>query len=1323
MAFGGRELRLILSIQSYGTSNFAKVRRDIYALERAAKTANMNQLAVQEQMVRKTEQLARTQDRISRIEQAAILKKASLQNRAMKSELAYRNKIANQAIAIENAVTAKRIQVGRSRGTLANMQGTGTMKFGLADSRILTQRMNLENKISSIQRSGIGFQAQAFRNQASQLEITKKITAAKGSVAELDSADATALEAAGHKLKVLSLRYAALRKDAEKISATQAAMPAQIAAVESQLVTVLRQEELISRQKFEQAAALGRQAELVGVQEGQLEAIIARQAEIAVEVARISKEEALINPELEAQLVSLNAQNVALERQRLLAVEIAAEIERMGTYRMRDAAAADAAAVRQQRLQKLEAKTRAVAHVGRAAQFTGLIGTAGFILAGSAAANFNQQLTLAATQTRKVSEPLAIVVKRTYQLEHGFDAAGKHVKGILDLMNEFPATADDMAKSAYDIYSGMQVSFKGGLDLLKVFNQLAVATGGDLPTATNAGITVLNDFAGAGKNVNKTLNLMVSIIRFGRMHLDEFNQMLNKVAPAAQASGQSLKDVSGAMAFLTTRVPSQAQASTGLARLLQTFRDPDFQKGTFKFGVDITKGAGAVGKLKSLPVILNSMAKSFALFQTKGGPGQLFKELTSVGAGSGQGRQSRIEAINAYTLLIKNIKDYNAIQKLTVGDTTEFNSALKAMSASPGVRWEVFINQMRAFVIIIGEVALPVLLKFAGYLANAAHWFENLSKHTQNLIIKLGVFGSIGLLVGGTIVSLGANLTALIINLGLTRTAMATMGVEAEAAAIKTSFLRSSLQLLTGIGIIAIPIVIQLLKGGEPGLWMLLGSALAGAAGGFMIGGPLGAGVGAIALPLTIEIIAQFQKPNKTKAQKAYDEYYSEWKKMHPAISSTKGAVKSRLLNPPMSFEDWLHINPQYQKTEKGTKKHLTEMEKFERRYNKLLKGFNKELLGNIKDQQNQLQSTYDQQNATTNKAHQNALALEKAHANAIQAARENMNQKIKTAVDKLASIYDNFEQMNKQALGSIAQGPTMQGILGNIFGGINDTLRQFGVQIPIPFQILRQDLDQQMKYFKRWRKDLDKLTKRGVPIKLVQELQQMGPEKGISIAEGLLGTSPSKLNKYVKDYNTINKAVSTAAQTDMKAQLTEWEKHGKNIAWAIINGLSESAALLGRKFKTYVTDNFGQILRTEFATEVATAMKNAMEDIKAQAAADAAATAAATAGVRGVRGVRGVAPGVNRKWPGALSEAQARAALLTSKQPFRGGWSQIPPVYDPFLGTGQAGRPTRPSLPARTLQSVHYHDHTTINGPMDKQMEGWIKKRDFQRRTRGQHR
>ena len=146
------------------------------------------------------------------------------------------------------------------------------------------------------------------------------------------------------------------------------------------------------------------------------------------------------------------------------------------------------------------------------------------------------------------------------------------------------------------------------------------------------------------KNIDETLNLMVATVRYGRMRLEDFNNMLNKVAPAAAAAGNSLEDVAGAMALITTRQPSQRQAATGIARLFQVFQDPDFQEGIRKASIGVVDIVKAGGGLKPLPVIVNDIADAFEEVSTQKGAAQLFRQLTAVGRGSGRGLRSTIEA-------------------------------------------------------------------------------------------------------------------------------------------------------------------------------------------------------------------------------------------------------------------------------------------------------------------------------------------------------------------------------------------------------------------------------------------------------------------------------------------------------------------------------------------------------------------------------------------------------------------------------------------------------------------------------------------------------
>lgn len=1215
MAFGGRELRLILSIRSYGTTEIQRLRRDILSLSASTKAANVMQAAVQDHIVRKSQQLVRIQDRIAAIEQGTAARRLTLASRAERSNMRFaqrRASVAQKEVALANAAAAKRLQIGRTQDRAVAMQGSGMERLAVQEARLGTTRMRIQNQIAAQGVTQLNLESRTLSNKASILGAERRLIGLRGKNVDLERMATGSLSGFGRRTKELAFRYRAALKSSEALLLTQRQLPKQAALLEAQLGAINQQERLITAQKLEQAAAIGRQMELVALQQGQLAAIETRQAEIQAEIAMIDKEEALVNKELAQQLALLEEENIQLQRAKVQAGELAGEIALGQGPMMARAKAADAMIARQNKLLRLETQLRTVSQGFRAMQFGGLLGTALFSVTAASFANFNKQLVLAATQARDIDAPLAQVGVRAKQIQDGIHGAGVDIEGITDLMQQFPASGEDMAKAAYDIYSSMDVSFGGGLKLLKSFNQLAVATGQDLEIAVDAGITVLNNFGAAGGNVNKQLNLMASIIRFGRMRLEDLNAMFQKVAPAATAAGQSLEDVAGAMVTITRLQPSQRVGATGIARLLQTFRDPDFQKGAFKFGVDITRGAGAVGRLKPLPDIIKTMAQNFGLFQKFGGPGQLFQELTAVGRGRGIGRASRIEAQNAFTFFVGHWRQYLKWQRKATTDAGEFTTALKAMSDAPGVRWDIFINQMRAFILIIGEAALPVLLKFADYLRRAAQWFEGLNKGTRNTIIGFLALTSILALFMGTIGNVGLSLATAVINIQLMRMGMANLGVEAQATSLKVAYLNMALKGLMGIGLISIPIILQLIRGGDPGLWGFLSAAGFGAMGGAMIGSAfgqplIGAAVGALTVPLVVEVISDFQQPAKSAAEEAYGQYRKEFQKGEPGwkkfirntfIAPVGGDVP-QMSKGLLSFDEWLRKHPRLWKQHKEfLKKHSEDEGDLYEQWQKKTDQF-------IKDQlkaQTKLQKAYDKQDRRLSETQQRELQLQQAHTDAVQQAMENRNNKIEQAVQNLLQIYDQLEQQNRAAFGGFGQGPMMQGMFGSIFTGLNDLLRQFGVQIPIPFALIRKDFDLQMKYFKRWRGDLNKLLKRGAPVELVQEIQAMGPEAGIPLAEGLLSGGKKGWNSLINQWEQGQKLLKQATDRDLDVQLKEWERFGKDAAWAMINGLINNPRQmeLNNKFKGYIKRNYGDILADEFAKEVAEAMAQAIEDLDA---------------------------------------------------------------------------------------------------------------------------
>jgi hypothetical protein len=225
------------------------------------------------------------------------------------------------------------------------------------------------------------------------------------------------------------------------------------------------------------------------------------------------------------------------------------------------------------------------------------------------------------------------------------------------------------------------------------------------------------------------------------------------------------------------------------------------------------------------------------------------------------------------------------------------------------------------------------------------------------------------------------------------------------------------------------------------------------------------------------------------------------------------------------------------------------------------------------------------------------------------------MQDKIDQAVDKLGGVYDKMLNQNKEFFGQLGQGPVMTGFLGSMFTDINEMLMQFGQSIPIPMNIINQDLEIQMANFSKLREGYAALLKRGVPLEVVQQLQQMGMA-GLPFVQGLVQASGPEFQKWIKGVKDSHDDIVKATEIDFNAQLKQWMKYGSDIATKIIDGLSSEAAqaVLKEGFRDNVIKLFGDTFREEMAAEIAAGLKEIAEGEAARIRAEKKAKAAAKA-------------------------------------------------------------------------------------------------------------
>ena len=804
-------------------------------------------------------------------------------------------------------------------------------------------------------------------------------------------------------------------------------------------------------------------------------------------------------------------------------------------------AAADPRRLRAMRLAEV---SHAAGRAGRVAQLGGLVGTAALGFAASQAAQVDTLLTRAATQAPDtLGRGMGAVVA---QAERFGDVINK-------AMGEFPATAEDMADALYNIFSSLDVTEDAGIDLFNIFNKLAVASGVDLPEAVNAGISVLEDFKGAQDDVNGTLNRMMAIVRFGRLDLAGFNTMLAKVGPAAAGANQKLDDVSGAMAFLATRAISPARGSTQLARLVQVFSDRDFIRGLAKAGVEITD---ANGQLISFDKIIEKIAKRWPELQKGEGVRDFFQIFTAAGRGKGRGREFTIEAQRAFTFLMTGLDRYRQLQADILADNDEFTRSYAAMSQSSAVQWQSFMNNAKRGVIALGDAAIPAFAEIGGVIGEVVDWWNQLDNGTQKAIGTMLTFVAVGGLVLGV-------LTSLIGFLGSGLASLAVFALGAGKAAIAARLLLLTLRALSLIGIVIIAVSI-VRKTGTGWDWLDKQLSL----------GPTGkqadqqrefnfiTDMMGSQTPQAMQEkrnmlkwwTGQTQETREIIKQHLYLLEEDERKSFERRIRNTAAYVRyKRILEttgqhskaaeafaiPGMRPEEGTRgAGREFSPSSKQAKAAGKSINWFAQQYDKMLKELN-EGAGQEDDQRRLFETMRDsgQQAADT----------------------------LKQAAARLVEMKNAMRAVNEEAFGKLFEGPLLSSEAFNL-------AKEWGIEPGMDHLI--KDLNMQATRFKKWRKGIDALTKKGLPPKLVADIQAMGIE-GMPFVETLISSSPGKLKEFIASWAKGQKLIDEATNIDFKRKMDKWRKFGKGIMQNIILGMQSEEVALQKYFENWINNEF----------------------------------------------------------------------------------------------------------------------------------------------------
>lgn len=170
------------------------------------------------------------------------------------------------------------------------------------------------------------------------------------------------------------------------------------------------------------------------------------------------------------------------------------------------------------------------------------------------------------------------------------------------------------------------------------------------------------------------------------------------------------------------------------------------------------------------------------------------------------------------------------------------------------------------------------------------------------------------------------------------------------------------------------------------------------------------------------------------------------------------------------------------------------------------------------------------------------------------------------TATDFLKGYYEDIRDTLQQTFFS------------QPFGDLNQIRRDFGVALNV--KDLTKDLKQQTRELEKYRRQWDKLTKRGAPLALLQQLQAMG-EDGQAIMDALAGATPKQLRKYIKAWKAAQQDLNAISKDQLKQQIKQWKKMGKSIAAGIILGIKSEKPALEKYFRNLFLHLFHHAQKT----------------------------------------------------------------------------------------------------------------------------------------------
>ena len=296
----------------------------------------------------------------------------------------------------------------------------------------------------------------------------------------------------------------------------------------------------------------------------------------------------------------------------------------------------------------------------------------------------------------------------------------KTSEAVTKMAAEFPQSSQVLAEGLYDIASS---GFQGaeGLKVLEASARAASAGLTDTKTAATGITAVLNAYGLEAEDAAEVSDVMFTTVKKGVTTFEKLSSNLGTILSTAKTANISFKQVSGALAYMTTKGIGTEEAVTSLNRVVLNIIDPTAEM------TDVLKDAGY--ETGELALAEEGLIGVLELVEEAAG-GSITK-LQEMFADSRSLKGAAALLGGGFQDLEKFMGDFNN----TAGATSQ---AFEEQSKSYAFQLDILKTRFGDVKKTIGDAFLPVLTETIGKITESGGMFDDFAGGIEKIAGRIG---------------------------------------------------------------------------------------------------------------------------------------------------------------------------------------------------------------------------------------------------------------------------------------------------------------------------------------------------------------------------------------------------------------------------------------------------------------------------------------------------------------------------------------------------------------------------------------------------------